>query len=132
MDQSYDDLFKDNYRGDERDNLVQRFISFAEGEVVVGELLGMELKTISKDKPKVKSYTVMTDDGPGSFLLGGATDKQLEGKLEIGDLLCVKYLGKQKIKGGQQQVNLWDIKHVPKSDWKAPRAVSEPTKSGKK
>lgn len=121
MDKSYNDLFTDNYRGDDRDNLVQRFISFSEGENVVGELLSIESKQISDDKPPVNSYTVMTDDGPGSFLLGGATDKQLEGKLNIGDLMSVTYLGKQKIKGGAQQVNIWKINTVPAAQWQGKR-----------
>lgn len=56
----------------------------------------------------VNAYTIATDEGVVSCVLGSATDSQLEGTDLIGQLVHIEYCGKKELVDGRQ-VNLFNV-----------------------
>lgn len=95
------------------ESLTQRFITFSDpGDGLIGVFLLQEQVTPNEEMGAVQRYVFLTTDGVSSCLLGGATDRQLAGKLKRGDIVTITYQGKQRIRGGAQQVNLFDVRRT--------------------
>lgn len=90
--------------------ITSQIVQFQEGDHYVVKLLKIEPFTSGSLDAECMRYVGMTADSHViSFILGGATDKQMmEAGVEVGDIIAIEYLGKREISGGRK-VNLFDI-----------------------
>lgn len=110
-DKTYAEMAAKAYKSGVGEDLTQTFIAWdEEGKIVSGCYLYSETVTAKADMGAVKRYVLLTDEGTASCILGGATDKQLEGKLIPGDMITIVYKGKTSIQGGSKQVNNFDVR----------------------
>jgi len=123
MGKSFAEYRKEAEKAATQESLVQQFFTFKnDGDMLSGAFLYEETVTIADDKPPCQRYVFATEDGLQSCLLGGAADKQISGKLKKGDLVVIVYHGKIAIRGGQQQVNKFDVNrwgHMSEADLRA-------------
>ena len=93
------------------EDLTQEFIVWdEEGKTIAGKLLKVEQTTVKEGMDPVNRYVLFDGEKTISCLLGGATDKQMAKHLKTGDLLAITYNGKQKIRNGTQEVNLFAVR----------------------
>ena len=112
--QRFEELANENQPTD----LVVQIHTWEENDELYGELISIDLVQTAKMQEACNGYILQTDDGPTSCMLGNATDKQLEGKLHIGDLVYIKFHGKIAIQGGAKQVNKFIVQAIPADEWK--------------
>lgn len=85
-----------------------------EGQVVTGEVLEVSEFKDSKFDSTCQKYVLQTGEGRASFILGAATDKRLSQKVEVGQLMQVKYRGKRDL-GEGRRVNLFHVVVIPRA-----------------
>lgn len=108
---SYEEMFHDSQGQNIGEDLTSIFIQWENpGQTVVGMFLYSETIVPKEEMGPVTRYSIKTDEGTCSAILGGATDKQLEGKLIPGDYISIVYGGKKSIDGGKKQVNHFDVR----------------------
>ena len=79
-----------------------------EGQVLIGKCIGIEPFTEGQFDTEVNSYTIETDDGIMTTVLGSATDKQLNKIDPKGRMLAILYRGKKPLADGRS-VNLFKV-----------------------
>jgi hypothetical protein len=72
------------------------------GDKLRGEVVSVDEFTGSEYDTSCKRYTLETDDGRVSCILGGAADNQLSGITLSGRILCIEFLGKEETKTGKR------------------------------
>lgn len=85
------------------------------GSVLIGEFVSQEDMTSEKFEGTVQRYVFKTDAGLMSCLLGSATDKQIEGRMQPGDLMRIEFEGQKDI-GSGKTVNLFKIEKFGHAD----------------
>lgn len=107
----YAEMAKEAHGKKHGEDLTNVFVSWeTENQKLIGKLLKIETVTPDEKMGSVQRYVFDTGDFSASCILGGATDKQLEGKLVPGDLVEITYHGKQKLKDGKREVNRFDVR----------------------
>lgn len=106
------DIFEELSKKQQPKDLIVEFWSPDEGDELVGHLVAIEVVQNDKVQEPCNRYVFDTDEGMRSVLMGAASDKQLEGRIEIGKLTYVKYEGKREIDNGAKQVNIWKVIQV--------------------
>lgn len=79
-----------------------------EGDVLIGEVMGVTDFTGGKFDTTVNSYLLDTDLGLVSTILGTATDEQLSAVNLEGKIVCITYQGKKQLDDGRS-VNIFDV-----------------------
>ncbi|MBW8036254.1 MAG: hypothetical protein FVQ79_11645 [Planctomycetes bacterium] len=79
-----------------------------EGQVLMGKCTIVEPFTEGQFDTEVNSYTIETDAGIISTVLGSATDKQLSKIDPVGKNIRIAYRGKKTLKDGRP-MNLFDV-----------------------
>lgn len=79
-----------------------------EGQKLIGKLVSTEPFTEGEFETEVTKYTIDTDAGLVSCVLGSATDKQLTRQKLLGKLVCITFYGKVTLKDGRQ-VNRYGV-----------------------
>ncbi len=118
MAKTYKQMYEDHDKNDEARDLTTEYLTLEVGQSVIGMLVSVEKIQTEKIVEPVNRYVIDTDNGLCSVLLGNATDKQVEGKLHVGDLVYIEYRGKLSIQGGAKQVNRYIIRIVSANDLK--------------
>lgn len=106
------DRFEQEYERtrDEAESLNVQIVQWTEeGQTVCGIFHEHSVMPDTKFDVPVQRYLIQTAAGLASCILGSATDKELVGKLQKGDLLRIEYQGKKDI-GGGRSVNIFDVK----------------------
>ena len=103
-----EDYLKAKEKGKTDQAVVEILTWDTEGQEVIGKLIGIGPFTEGKFDMEVKKYTIETDHGKVSTVLGAATDKQLASKVKIGTSLYIKWKGQKEI-GGGRHVNLFEV-----------------------
>ena len=85
-----------------------------EGNIVIGKLLSIDVIESKKFKKPVNVYTLETDTGVISFVLGGATDSKLEGVLEQDSIYSFEFKGQAKLQNGRT-MNNFSVIRIDKS-----------------
>lgn len=91
-----------------------------EGDVLLGKVIEIKPFTDGEFDTEVSQYILDTDDGVMSCILGSATDKQIQGKVSVDDVVRFAFKGKTETAKGNQ-VNVFDVKVRP-----APSGDPEP------
>lgn len=79
-----------------------------EGQMIEGRLERTEPFTEGKFDTEVLSYVLKTPEGLLTTVLGSATDKQLVGKVQEGDMIRITFQGKKELSDGRQ-VNIFNV-----------------------
>ena len=79
-----------------------------EGQELIGMVNQIKPFVSGKFDTDVLQYTLETDDGLKSTVLGAATDKQLEGRIKEGSIVCITFHGKKEI-GQGRNVNRFEV-----------------------
>lgn len=110
-------MYSEMYERAQREHAVEsvnvNFWKPEKGDHIVGRLAFIEDYQGDNMMEPCKRYTIETDEGAQSVLLGSATDKKLDGKLAEGLIVSIGFGGKIPIKGGRQQCNIWSIQIIP-------------------
>jgi hypothetical protein len=109
---NYREQFAELTADEKPDELITSYWTPEKGDSICGILTLVENAENDKFEEDVNRYVLDTDDGPQSVLLGSAADKQLEGKIEVGKLTYIEYLGKVEIQGGAKQLNRWKVQQI--------------------
>ena len=116
---TYEEMLSQAVEGGTDEDLGREIYRFENsGDGIVGRVLGWEALTLTEGQGTVNSYTIETDDGVKAVILGAPTDRNLEGRLRIGDLISIVYKGKVDVRGGKQRMNTFDIRRFGHSDLK--------------
>jgi len=106
---TYQKQFEDMQKNNALTPLVSSLkTEFAEGEVITGILVDIKLVEFEKTKSTVNSYVVDTDDNRISFIMGSATDAQLEGTIVINEPYAFMFIEKKEI-SDSRTVNVWQV-----------------------
>jgi len=76
-----------------------------EGEVMVGQLMGVQKVVSKKNNGTYLQYLIETDEGLFKVSFGAAFDREMLPILHIGNVYAFTYLGKRDI-GGGHSVNI--------------------------
>jgi len=79
-----------------------------EGQILIGKCNSIDPFTEGQFDTEVNSYTIETDDGIMTTVLGRATDKQLAKVDPVGRMLAIEYRGKKPLADGRS-VNLFKV-----------------------
>lgn len=109
---NYEDQFNALEQSQGAQDLVVEYLALKEGEHVVGKLIAIEEVKLPQYEKPCNRYILDTDKGPASVLMGGATDKNIEGKLHIGWLTYIKFEGKRSLGDDRKPMNWWTVKQV--------------------
>ena len=85
------------------------------GQYVVGEIEDISEFTGGKFDAKVKQYTLRTDKGRITTILGSFTDKQLIDIVSVGVVICITYQG-QKTLEDSRSINLFSVEILEKAE----------------
>jgi hypothetical protein len=85
------------------------------GQYIVGEIEDISDFTGGKYDAKVKQYTIRTDKGRITTILGSFTDKQLADIVFVGVILCITYQG-QKTLEDSRSINLFSVEILEKAE----------------
>ena len=106
---SYDEVFDKASAEGHVQNVATEIITWEkEGQTVTGVVRRIDPFTDGKFDSEALKYTLDTDNGPVSLVLGAATDKRLGGGLVDGALVRIVYRGQKPLEGGQR-VNLFTV-----------------------
>lgn len=106
---SYEDAYNEAHEKGDTLALTKQIVTWEdEGQRIVGKVLSIDPFTDGIFEGEVKVYTLETDAGLVTTVLGAATDKQLEKKDPLGLTVAITFKGKKPLsKGGQ--CNIFEI-----------------------
>lgn len=106
-----DDYLKAKEKGKTTQVTKEIFTWDEEGEQIIGRVLEVSVFTGGKFESKSMQYTIDTDNGIVTTVLGTATDKQLKDKNLVGKVIFIEYGGKIELGDGRQvnrfKVEVW-------------------------
>jgi len=73
-----------------------------EGESIVGRFKGIIKVQSTMSAAEYNHYIFETDDGMVKFPLSGYNDKEIGTQLRLNHIYFIKYVGKQKLTGGNE------------------------------
>ena len=82
------------------------------GDSIIGEVVTIEPFQGGKYDAEVKQYIIDTDHGMESTVLGKYTDRQLDGKLAVNDVVRIEYKGQVQLDDGRK-VNRFAVEILP-------------------
>lgn len=89
------------------------------GTTLLGKITSIKPFTGGKYKEHPMSYTLDTDNGAVSCILGKHTDKQLKDAVNVGDIIEVTFMGCKSMDSGKR-ANIFSVAMIEKGDGVTP------------
>jgi len=105
----YEKAYQKAYESQKTTQLVKQIITWdTEGQKVIGKVVAIEPFTDGRFTSEAKVYTLETNNGLVTCVLGEATDKQFLKEDPLGTLVAITFKGK-KMLDDSRQCNIFDI-----------------------
>jgi len=116
MSKTFRKMYEDALKSKALKSLAPKFVSWSkEDQQIIGVFISRNEVQGELGNKTYYQYLMETDEGRVKFSLGGIADGEFGGTLVAGQVYCITYRGKEKLKGGRQ-VNRFEAEELGSAD----------------